>query len=117
MLVPYANGGQSGQNPTIDSCTNCARCGKTGRGVKEFVRILRLHESAKAELVEQAIEQALSYGCPHLDGVKLCLEQLQVPTPQSTLLDLTNQPHLAEIGTQAVDLTCYEQLIARKVAL
>lgn len=87
-----------------------------GRGVKEFVRILRLHESANAELVEQAIQQALSYGCPHLDGVKLCLEQLQVPTPQSTLLDLTNQPHLAEVGTQTVDLTCYEQLIARKVA-
>jgi len=87
-----------------------------GRGVKEFVRILRLHESAPAELVEQAIEQALSYGCPHLDGVKLCLEQLQVPTPPKSLLDLSNQPHLAEVGTQAVDLTCYEQLIERKVA-
>lgn len=87
-----------------------------GRGVKEFVRILRLHESAKAELVEQAIEQALSYGCPHLDGVKLCLEQLQVPTPARSLLDLSNKPHLAEVGTQAVDLTCYEQLLERKVA-
>ncbi len=87
-----------------------------GRGVKEFVRILRLHESAKAELVEQAVEQALSYGCPHLDGVKLCLEQLQVPTPPKSLLDLTNTPHLAEVGTQAVDLTCYEQLIERRVA-
>jgi hypothetical protein len=80
------------------------------------VRILRLHESAPAELVEQAIEQALSYGCPHLDGVKLCLEQLQVPTLPKSLLDLSNQPHLAEVGTQAVDLTCYEQLIERKVA-
>ena len=87
-----------------------------GRGVKEFVRILRLHESAKAELVQQAIEQALSYGCPHLDGVKLCLEQLQVPTPQSALLDLTNTPHLAAVGSQAVDLTCYDQLIERSVA-
>ncbi len=70
----------------------------------------------KAELVEQAVEQALSYGCPHLDGVKLCLEQLQVPTPPKSLLDLTNKPHLAEVGTQAVDLTCYEQLIERSVA-
>jgi len=87
-----------------------------GRGVKEFVRILRLHESAKAELVEQAVEQALSYGCPHLDGVKLCLEQLHVPTPPKSLLDLTNTPHLAAVGTQAVDLTCYEQLIERRVA-
>ena len=86
------------------------------RGVKEFIRILRLHESASAELVEQAVEQALRYGCPHLDGVKLCLEQLQVPPPSQSLLDLTITPHLAEVGTQAVDLTCYDQLIERSVA-
>jgi transposase len=87
-----------------------------GRGIKEFVRILRLHEVAHAELVEQAVEQALTYGCPHLDGVKLCLEQLQMPTPPQSLLDLSAKPHLAEVGQQAVDLTCYEQLIDRKVA-
>ncbi|MFL5665872.1 MAG: IS21 family transposase [Ktedonobacteraceae bacterium] len=87
-----------------------------GRGVKEFVRILCLHESAPARLVEQAIEQALSYGCTHLDGVTLCLEQLQAPTPPRSLLDLSTKPHLAEVGTQAIDLTCYEQLIDRKVA-
>jgi len=87
-----------------------------GRGVKEFVRILRLHESAPARLVEQAIEQALTYGCTHLDGVKLCLEQLQAPTPTLPLLDLTDKPHLAGVGTQAVDLTCYDQLIERGLA-
>ena len=80
------------------------------------MRILRLHESAPARLVEQAVEQALTYGCTHLDGVKLCLEQLPAPTPARSLLDLTNKPHLAEVGTQAVDLTCYEQLIERRVA-
>lgn len=69
-----------------------------GRGVKEFVRILRLHESAPGRLVEQAVEQALSYGCTHLDGVKLCLEQLQNPTPVSPLLDLADKPHLAGGG-------------------
>ncbi len=87
-----------------------------GRGVKEFVRILRLHESAEAQLVQQAIEQALTYGCPHLDGVTLCLEQLQAPTPPTSPLDLTTKPHLAQVGTQAVDLTCYEQLIERRMA-
>ncbi len=87
-----------------------------GRGVKEFVRILRLHESAEAQLVQQAIEQALTYGCPHLDGVTLCLEQLQTPTPPTSPLDLTTKPHLAQVGTQAVDLTCYEQLIERRMA-
>jgi len=84
-----------------------------GRGVKEFVRILRLHESTSPRLVETAVEQALAYGCAHLDGVRLCLEQLQAPPSVLPLLDLTDKPYLAQIGTQAVDLTCYEQLIER----
>jgi len=87
-----------------------------GRGVKVFIRILRLHERAPARLVEQAVEQALSYGCTHLDGVTLCLEHLQNPTPLLPLLDLADKPHLAGVGTQAIDLTCYDQLIERGVA-
>lgn len=87
-----------------------------GRGIKEFVRILRLHEETRAELVEQAIEQALIYGSTHLDGVKLCLEQLQAPTPSHLPLDLSSKPHLAAVGSQSVDLTCYDQLYERKRA-
>ena len=87
-----------------------------GRGVKEFVRILRLHEGAPADLVEQAIEQALSYGGTHLDGVKLCLEQLQTPLVPHVSLDLSSKPHLATVGNQAIDLTCYDQLYERKGA-
>jgi hypothetical protein len=40
-----------------------------GRGVQEFVRVLQLHEQYPASLIQQAIEQALTYGCVHLDGV------------------------------------------------
>ncbi|MFQ6101920.1 MAG: hypothetical protein ACE5OS_11905 [Anaerolineae bacterium] len=47
-----------------------------GRGVREFVRILKLHQNYPADLVTQAVEQALAYGCAHVDGVKLCLHQL-----------------------------------------
>ena len=47
-----------------------------GRGVQEFIRILQLHQHYEAPLVEHAIEQALSYGCAHLDGVQYCLHQL-----------------------------------------
>jgi len=46
-----------------------------GKGVQEFVRILRLHEEHPADLILQAVEQALAYGCAHLDGVKLCLRR------------------------------------------
>jgi hypothetical protein len=116
MRVHCANGGKTGQRPTIEGSHQLREKWPEGRGVKEFVRILRLHEIAPARLVEQAIEQALTYGCTHLDGVKLCLEQLQAPTPILPLLDLTDKPHLAGVGTQAVDLTCYDQLIERGLA-
>ncbi len=87
-----------------------------GRGVKEFVAILRLHEQAPASLVEQAIEQALAFGSTHLDGVKLCLQQLQAPVAAVAPLDLAHQPELAAVGLQPVDLTCYDQLIERERA-
>ncbi len=84
-----------------------------GRGVKEFVRVLRLHQDYPASLVEQAVEQALTYGCVHFDGVTHCLHQLQQPVLSLPLLDLSDKPHLAVVGTQALDLHRYEQLVER----
>jgi transposase len=84
-----------------------------GRGVKEFVRVLRLHQHYPASLVEQAVQQALSYGCVHVDGVTHCLHQLQEPALPLPLLDLSDKPHLATVGTQPLDLQRYEQLVER----
>jgi len=63
-----------------------------GRGIQEFVRILHLHKDYPAELLEQAIEQALSYGCVHLDGVLHCLRQLTDVKEPTTSLDLSDRP-------------------------
>jgi len=87
-----------------------------GRGVKEFIRILHLHQQYPAAQMEQAIEQALCFGCPHLDGVKHCLAYLQSEPGVQVCLDLSDKPHLAALGSQAIDLTCYEQLITKGVA-
>jgi transposase len=84
---------------------------ESGRGVQEFVRVLRLHEQYPAHLVQQAIEQALAYGCPHLDGVLLCLHQLTAEANPPASLDLTEHPHLQAIGMQPIDLRQYEQLL------
>jgi transposase len=84
-----------------------------GRGVKEFVRVLRLHQEYPASLIEQAVQQALSYGCVHFDGVTHCLHQLQQPSMPLPLLDLSDKPHLAAVGTQPLNLHCYEQLVER----
>ncbi len=82
-----------------------------GRGVQEFVRVLRLHEDYPAVLVQQAIEQALTYGCPHLDGVLHCLHQLVEEPDVLPSRQILDQPHLQAVGTQPVDLRQYEQLL------
>lgn len=82
-----------------------------GRGVQEFVRILQLHKDYPADFMEQAIEQALSYGCVHLDGVLHCLHQLTEPKETPSSLDLSDRPHLQDIGNQPVDLSRYEKLL------
>ena len=84
---------------------------EAGRGVQEFVRVLRLHEDYPAHLVQQAIEQALAYGCPHLDGVLHCLHHLTQPQARRAPLDLSDQPHLQAVGHQPINLQQYEQLL------
>ena len=81
--------------------------------MKEFVRILRLHQEHPAQLIEQAVEQALDYGCVHADGVIHCLHALEQPQLELPVLDLSQKPHLAELGTQPVQLQQYEQLVER----
>jgi hypothetical protein len=81
-----------------------------GRGVREFVTILMLHRQHPTYLVEQAIAQALEYGCTHLDGVKLCLQQLLEPGVVPVSLDLSLHSGLRDVGQQSLDLKMYEQL-------
>jgi len=82
-----------------------------GRGVQEFVRVLHLHQDYPASLIQQAIEQALSYGCAHLDGVLHCLHQLIDPQETPSKLDLSDRPELSSVGNQPIDLSRYEQLL------
>lgn len=64
-----------------------------------------------ANLIEQAVEQALTYGCVHWDGVLHCLHQLTDPKEPTTSLDLSDRPDLQQIGNQPVDLSRYELLL------
>lgn len=82
-----------------------------GRGIQEFVRVLHLHKDYPADLIEQAIEQALAYGCVHLDGVLHCLRQLTDGKEPSKSLDLSDRPDLQQVGNQPVDLSRYERLL------
>jgi transposase len=82
-----------------------------GRGVREFVRILRLHQEHPAWAVEQAVCQAVEVGCTHYDGVRLCLRQILEPEAVPLSLDVLAFPQLAAIGQQPVDLTIYDHLL------
>lgn len=84
-----------------------------GKGVQEFVRILRLHEEHPAEVIARAVEQALAYGCVHLDGVRLCLRQLLEPQPPPSVIDLSAWPELVAVGSQGLDLRRYDALLEK----
>lgn len=84
----------------------------TGQGLREFIQILSLHRAHPAEQIEQAIRLALACGCAHLDGVTLCLHQLQHPATPLPTLDLTQQPQLVGLGMQPLDLGRYDQLLS-----
>jgi transposase len=84
-----------------------------GQGVREFVRVLKLHRDHPADLVAQAVGQALEYGCAHADGVELCLHQLMNPESPASPIDLADWPKLSAVSIQAPDLHCYDRLLER----
>ncbi len=82
-----------------------------GQGLRQFIQILKLHQDYPADLIEQAISQALAYQCAHPDGVKLCLRQLQQTELVFSPLDLSDHPKLGQVGQQALNLARYNQLL------
>jgi len=79
--------------------------------VREFIRVLQLHQQYPAELIEQAVTQALQYHCPHADGVELCLRQLLQPAVSPPSLDLHDHPRLQAVQPPPVSLAQYNQLL------
>jgi hypothetical protein len=89
--------------------------GKRNYGIREFLRVLKLHGEYPAHNVDEAVGLAMEYGCVHADGIQLCLHQLLNPENTTSSLDLTAHPvleeRLTDIGNQAIDLNCYEELL------
>jgi transposase len=79
--------------------------------IREFIRVLQLHQHYPTELIEQAVTQALQYHCPHADGVALCLRQLLQPDVAAPQLDLTAHPRLQAVQSPPVSLAHYNQLL------
>jgi hypothetical protein len=81
--------------------------------VREFIAVLQLCRRYPEPLVEQAVRQALVYGCGHADGVELCLRQLVNPDVRLPSLDLAGHPAWVTAGTQPLNLQRYDQLLQR----
>jgi len=81
------------------------------RAIRQFLEVLALHKTYPAEVMEQAIELALMYGCIHPDGVQLCAHQLLTAQTPPDPLDLSHLPHLAGVGSQPLHLSRYNQLL------
>lgn len=84
-----------------------------GQSVREFVRVLKLHQQYPAHQVEAAVKQALVYGCLHADGVELCLRQHLQGESTPPALDLAAYPQLTQLAHAATapDLQVYNQLL------
>jgi hypothetical protein len=76
-----------------------------GRGVKEFLGILELHQRYPAKVVEMAVKQALTYGCAHMDGVLLCIYQMLGRKEEEV------KGAKDEREAQPIDLACYEKVM------
>jgi len=82
-----------------------------GKGVREFVNILKLHKDHPDDVIAAAVTQALEYGCGHFDGVRICLRQLTEPEAAIPPIDLAEWPELFGVGGQKIDLACYDRLL------
>jgi len=82
-----------------------------GQGVREFISILKLHQTYALGMVEKAVDAAVSSGMMGLDGVMYQIQMLAMVTPQIAPLDLSKLPQLLNIGCQPVNLNIYDQLV------
>jgi len=78
------------------------------KGIREFIKILRLLETASLSQLAKAIEQALFIGATSVDAIKLILEhRRQEPI---ALFCLDGHPHLKSVQVPQVNLSSYRGL-------
>jgi len=78
------------------------------KGVREYIKVLRLLEHASVSQLGRAIEQALSIGATDVDSIRLILEyRRQEPI---ALFCLDGRPHLKSVHVPGVDLAAYQGL-------
>lgn len=80
-----------------------------GLGTRQFIKVLRLLESASLGQVSDAVEQALGINTLSVDAVRLILQQRQEKPVGLFCLD--GRPHLKSVQVQTPDLHAYRCLL------
>ena len=82
------------------------------KGVREYIKVLRLLEASSIPLLAHAIEHALFIGTTNVDAIKLILEhRRQTPT---VLFSLDGHPHLQSVQVPDIELSGYGNLLGSK---
>jgi transposase len=82
---------------------------RDGDGTREYIKVLRLLESATIRQVADAVAYALSIGTINGDAIQLILEhRREQPCP---LFQLDGRPHLAGVHVESPDLCAYDELL------
>lgn len=82
-----------------------------GQGIREFISLLKLHQTYPSEMLEKATSAAVLNGMMGLDGVMYHLQRLVEPVLQIPAINLSSLPLLENVGCQPVDLHIYDQLV------
>ena len=99
--------------PVYESLLAALRRQRTSesQAIRAFIQVLQLHQGHAPDLIQTAVEQALSESLASPAGVRFCLNRLLDPTPVVSPLDLSGQPELADIGRQPAPLARYDQFL------
>jgi transposase len=87
---------------------------RDGAGTREYIKVLRLLESATIRQVADAVEYALGIGAIDGDAIQLILEHRRESPIE--LFSLDRRPHLAGIHVESPDLNAYDELLVGGVA-
>ena len=78
------------------------------KGVREYIKVLRLLETATVPQLAGAVEQALAIGATGVDAIRLILEHRRQAS--IALFSLDGHPHLKSVRVPGVDLAGYQGL-------
>ena len=82
----------------------------SGRGTREFIKVLRLLESHSLSALKDAVQHALEIGAASADAVRLILEYREEQPVD--LFCLEGRPHLKSVQIRQTSVLAYQSLLS-----